>query len=73
MKYIMQDSESNYNQVIDKIISDEKNEIFDFFNSREIELPFNIYIYNSIEELVNGLRKRGFKNDPDYMCACHKR
>jgi len=72
MKYIMQDSESNYNQVIDKIINDRKKEIFDFFNSREIELPFNIYIYNSIEELVKGLAKRGFEKDPDYMCACHK-
>ena len=28
--------------------------------------------YDSIKELVNGLRKRGFKKDPDYMCACHK-
>ena len=72
MKYIMQDSKSNYNQVIDKIINDRKNEIFAFFNSREVELPFDIYVYNSIEELVVGLRKRGFKNGPDYMCACHK-
>ena len=72
MKYIMQDSKSNYNQVIDKIINDRKNEIFAFFNSREVELPFDIYVYNSIEELVVGLQKRGFKNGPDYMCACHK-
>jgi hypothetical protein len=72
MKYIIQNSESNYSQVIDTIISNRKSEIFSFFNSKEIDLPFNIYIYDSIEELANGLAKRGFKNDPDYMCACHK-
>ncbi len=72
MKYIIQNSESNYSQVIDNIISNRKSEIFSFFNSMEIDLPFNVYIYDSIEELVYGLRKRGFKNPPDYMCACHK-
>ena len=72
MKYIIQNSNSNYSQVIDSIIESRKNEIFDFFNVKEFELPFNIYIYDSIEELVNGLCKRGFKKDPDYMCACHK-
>ena len=72
MKYIMQNSDSNYRQVIDTIINNRKKEIFDFFNCREIELPFHIYIYDSIEELVNGLRKRGFKKEPDYICACHK-
>ena len=72
MKYIMQNNESNYNEVIATIINNRKKEIFSFFNSKEIDLPFNIYIYNSIEELVNGLAKRGFEKDPDYMCACHK-
>ena len=68
----MQNADSNYRQVIDVIINNRKKEIFDFFNCIEIELPFHIYIYDSIEELVNGLQKRGFKKDPDYMCACHK-
>ena len=72
MKYIMQNSDSNYRQVIDTIINNRKKEIFDFFNCREIELPFHIYIYDSIEELANGLRERGFKKEPDYICACHK-
>lgn len=72
MKYIMQNSDSNYRQVIDTIINNRKKEIFDFFNCREVGLPFNVYVYDSIEELVNGLQKRGFKKDPDYMCACHK-
>lgn len=72
MKYIVQNNNLNYSQVIDKIINNRKNEIFSFFNSKEVDLPFNIYVYNSIEELVNGLRKRGFEDFPDYICACHK-
>ena len=72
MRYIVQNNNSNYSQTIDTIISNRKSEIFSFFNSEEIELPFNIYIYDTIEQLVNGLQERGFKNDPDYMCACHK-
>lgn len=72
MKYIVQNNKSNYAQVIDNIINNRKSEIFSFFNSKEVELPFNIYVYDSIEELVDGLRERGFKDSPDYMCACHK-
>lgn len=72
MRYIKQNKNSNYDKVIDAIINSRKNEIFDFFNSSEIELSFDIYIYDSIEDLVKGLRARGFKKDPDYMCACCK-
>ena len=72
MKYIVQNKNSNYSQVIDSIINSKKSDIFSFFNSEEVDLPFNIYVYDSIEELVKGLRERGFKKDPDYMCACHK-
>ena len=72
MKFIKQNSESNYDKEIGSIIDSRKKEIFDFFNVKEFELPFTVYVYDSIEDLVNGLYKRGFKNDPDYMCACHK-
>lgn len=72
MKYIVQNSDSNYSQIIDTIINIRKKEIFSFFDSQETDLHFNIFIYDSIEELINGLRKRDFKNNPDYMCACHK-
>ena len=72
MKYIVQDKNSTYYNTINKIIQNRKNEIFAFFNSEEKELPFNIYVYDSIESLVKGLRMRGFDKDPDYMCACHK-
>ena len=72
MNYIKENKNSNYDLVIEKIFNDRKKEIFSFFNSAEIDLPFNIYIYNSLENLVDGLRKRGFSKDPDYMCACMK-
>ena len=72
MNFIVENSNSNYKDTVLKIISDRKKEIFNFFNEEEIDLAFNIYIYDSIENLVDGLRKRGFDNDPDYMCACHK-
>ena len=72
MNYIIQNKESEYNKVIDEIIENKKGIVFDFFNSGEIELPFNIYIYNTIEDLVNGLNERGLGPNPSYMCACHK-
>ena len=72
MKYIMQNSSSKFDKYIDDIISSKKNEILSFFNSDDIDLSFNIYVYNSIEDLVKGLKERGFSKDPDYMCACHK-
>lgn len=72
MEYILQNNRSDYYKTINSIINKRKSEIFSFFNSREIDLPFSIYIYNTIEDLVKGLRDRGFDKDPDYMCACHK-
>ena len=72
MKYILQNEKSDYYKKTDEIINTRKHEIFAFFNSSEVELTFNIYVYNTIEDLVKGLRKRGFSKDPDYMCACHK-
>lgn len=72
MEYILQKNRSDYYKTIDSIINKRKSEIFSFFNSREMYLTFSIYIYNNIEDLVKGLRDRGFDKDPDYMCACHK-
>ena len=72
MKYIIENKKSNYKEVIDKIINERKHEIYSFFNSEEVDLPVTIYIYDSIESLVKGLKNRGFKDDPDYMCACQK-
>lgn len=72
MKYILQNEKSDYYKKIDFIIKNRKKEILNFFNSDEIHISFDIYVYNTIEDLVIGLRKRGFSKDPGYMCACHK-
>jgi len=69
MKYI---SNSNYKYEIESIVNNRKNEIFKFFDKEEVELSTTVYIYDSIESLVKGLRDRGFSKDPDYMCACFK-
>ena len=49
MRYIVQNKDSNYIQTINDIINDRKNNIFLFFNSKEVALTFNIYVYDSIE------------------------
>lgn len=72
MKYILENSNTNYYKVISEIISNRKDEIFNFFNVDKLDLCCKIYVYDSIESLVNGLNKRGFKNNPSYMCACFK-
>ena len=72
MKYIVQDKNSNYINVIKEIIDNRKQEIFDFFNEENCNLDCNIYIYDSIESMINGLEERGFGKFPSYMCACQK-
>lgn len=72
MKYNSQNKKSSYYKDIDMIVHLRGKEIFDFFNSPEINLKTKVYIYNDIESLVSGLKKRGFAKDPDYMCACFK-
>lgn len=71
MQFIKENKNSNYDLVIERIINERKQEIFNFFNVDNIKLDFNIYIYDTIESLSKNMRLRGY-NDPDYMCACHK-
>ena len=72
MHYIIENNNSSYYKEIDKIINVRKKEIFNFFQSKELDLTCDVYVYNSIESLVKGLKERGFKKNPDYMCACFK-
>ena len=72
MKYIIENNKSNYKDEVDRIITDRQDEIFSFFNSPKVYLNCSVYIYDSIESLVIGLRERGFYKDPDYVCACFK-
>lgn len=72
-KYYCYNRNINYKDEIESIIQSRKKEIFSFFGiTEDIELDINIYIYNSIEELVQGMKDRGFEDMPHYMCACQK-
>ena len=68
----MEDNNSNYKDVINEIIINNKESIFNFFNYPNQDLNINIYVYRTIDSLVDGLKNRGFANMPDYMCACQK-
>ena len=72
MKYYIQNNKSSYKDIVDDIINNRKAEIFTFFNSETTDLNFNVYIYDSIISLVNGMKNRGFAGMPNYMCACFK-
>ena len=69
---IVENEKSNYKDEINNIILSNKEDIFDFFNSPDLELSFNVYVYKDIDSLVKGLKERGFNNIPSYMCACQK-
>lgn len=71
MNFVLKNN-NDYEETIKNIINEKKKEIFDFFESKEVALDFNIYVYNSKEKLIKGIEQRGFKNQPDYMCACFK-
>lgn len=72
INYIVENEKSNYKDEINNIILSNKEDVFDFFNSLDLELSFNVYVYKDIDSLVKGLKERGFNNIPSYMCACQK-
>ena len=72
INYIVENEKSNYKDEINNIILSNKEDVFDFFNSPDLELSFNVYVYKDIDSLVKGLKERGFNNIPYYMCACQK-
>ena len=72
INYIVENEKSNYKDEINNIILSNKEDVFDFFNSQDLELSFNVYVYKDIDSLVKGLKERGFNNIPSYMCACQK-
>lgn len=72
INYIVENEKSNYKDEINNIILSNKEDVFDFFNSPDLELSFNVYVYKDIDSLVKGLKERGFNNIPSYMCACQR-
>lgn len=72
INYIVENEKSNYKDEINNIILNNKRDVFAFFNSPDLDLSFNVYVYKDIDSLVKGLKERGFNNIPSYMCACQK-
>lgn len=71
--YICTNRGESYRYHVKEVLEKSRKEILNFFElDNETKFNFNVYIYDSKEELVAGLRQRGFKKDPDYMCACQK-
>lgn len=72
-KYYCTNRNKEYKNEVEKILVSRKPQILDFFNAQgKNQFNFNIYIYDTIYDLIEGMKKRGFKKMPDYMCACHK-
>lgn len=72
-KYFCTNKKSTYRNTVEKVINSNKNKILDFFNVQDNgQFNFNIYIYDTIDDLVIGMKNRGFSEMPDYMCACYK-
>lgn len=71
--YICNQNHESYQKEVETILQSRKPEILSFFEVEDHPtFTFNVYLYDTKEELVQGLQKRGFKKDPDYMCACQK-
>lgn len=72
-KYICTNRSSDYKDHIEQVIQQSKKTILDFFETKDDgKFNYTIYVYDTIEELIAGLKERGFKDFPDYMCACFK-
>ena len=72
-KYYCFNRTANYKDKIEEIIQNKKLEILLFFGiEADCDLNLNIYMYDTIEDLVNGMKERNFDDMPDYMCACQK-
>lgn len=72
-KYFCTNRNNNYQNEVEQILILRKQGILDFFNVKDDgQFNFNIFIYDTIGDLVDGMKNRGFDKMPDYMCACHK-
>lgn len=72
-KYFCTNRNNNYQNEVEQILASKKQYILDFFNViDEGQFNFSIFIYDTIDDLVNGMKSRGFDKMPDYMCACYK-
>ena len=72
-KYFCSNRNKDYQNEVEKILLSRKQDILNFFNTEDKgQFNFNIFIYDTIGDLVDGMKNRGFDKMPDYMCACYK-
>lgn len=72
-KYFCTNRNNNYQNEVEQILTSRKQEILGFFNAIDNgQFNFNIFIYDTIDDLVEGMENRGFDKMPNYMCACYK-
>ena len=72
-EYICTSKTEKYVNRIEAVIKECKQTILDFFEKEDDgSYNFRIYVYDTIEDLKTNLEKRGFKNNPEYLCACFK-
>ena len=63
-----------FGEYVSRRIEESKKEILTFFEvENSPNYAFDIYIYKTKKTLREELEKRGFKNNPKYMCACFKK
>lgn len=71
--FILKNRNKEYSERVRKILEFKSKEIFSFFETGDNnDYKVNVYIYDTIEELTQGMKDRGFKDMPSYMCACYK-
>lgn len=72
-EYVCTEKTEKYVNRIEAVIRESKASILDFFNAKdEGQFNYRIYVYETIEDLRKGLEERGFKNNPEHLCACFK-
>ncbi len=72
-QYFCTNRNNYYQNEVEQVLISRKPEILDFFNVIDDgRFNFNIFIYDTIGELVDSMKSRGFDKMPDYMCACYK-
>lgn len=64
------DTTKEYSSHVDKVLERSKREIFAWFEKPSYDCKVKVFIYKDISALVEGLKKRGHTNYPEYMCAC---
>lgn len=71
--YYFKNRSIDFSNYIKEELDKKRKEILQFFEVEDNdEYIFNVYVYDTQEELVQGLLDRGFSKDPDHMCACSK-